>query len=110
MVLVALSIAIQIPAHRNLFGYVVLIEFILGVYQMGMSFMLIGRLSKKSTLLLVHFSCSIIYLLVLIGLGIFSPDWMDEWWQFALFVFPWAFVVLFLVTMDELERARHYRL
>jgi len=110
MVLVALSIAIQIPLKRNLLGYVVMIEFVLGAYQMMMSFILISRLSKKSTLLQVHFLSSITYILALIGLGIFSPAWMDEWWQFALFVFPWAFAILFLVTIDELERARHYRL
>lgn len=110
MALIALSFAVQIPSQRDLLGYVVMIEFVLGVYQMGMSIMLSSRLSKKSRLLQIHFFGSIAYLLALIGLGIFSPDWMDELWIFALFVFPWAFALLFLVAIDELERARHYRL
>lgn len=110
MVLTALSLAVQIPLQRDLLGYVVMIEFVLGVYQMGMSLMLRSRLSKKSRLLQIHFFGSAAYLLALIGLGIFSPGWMNEWWQFALFVFPWVFAILFLVTIDELERARHYRL
>lgn len=87
-----------------------MIEFILGVYQIGMSFMLSNMLSKKSKLLQIHFFSSIGYLMALIGLGVLSPAWMGEWWDFALFVFPWAFAILFLVTIDELERARHYRL
>lgn len=110
MVLIALGLAVQIPAQRNLFGYVVLIEFILGVYQMGMSLMLMNKLSKKSKLFEVHFFSSLGYLVALIGLGISGPAWMDEWWSFALFVFPWVFALLFLVAIDELERARHYRL
>lgn len=110
MVLVALSIAIQIPMQRDLLGYVVLIEFVLGVYQMGMSLMLRSRLSKKTRLLQVHFYGSLGYLFAVIGLGLLSPSWMDEWWIFVLFVIPWVFAILFLVTIDELERARHYRL
>ncbi len=110
LILLALSIAVQIPFQENLIGYVVMIEFLLGAYQLGMSVMLRCRLSRKSTLLQVHFFSSIAYLLALIGLGVLSPVWMDELWPFALFAFPWVFAILFLVTIDELERARHYRL
>lgn len=110
MVLIALSLAVQIPSQGDLLGYVVLIEFVLGVYQMGMSLMLRSRLSKKTRLLQIHFYSSIGYLLTLIVIGALGPAWMDEWWIFALFVVPWAFAILFLVTIDELERARHYRL
>lgn len=110
LVLIALSLAVQIPAQRNLFGYVVLVEFILGVYQMGMSLMLMNKLTKKSRLFKIHFFSSLGYLFVLIVLGIISPAWMNELWTFALFVFPWAFALLFLIAIDELERARHYRL
>lgn len=110
MVLMALGLAVQIPSHRYLIGYVVFIEFVLGVYQMGMSFMLLRRLSKKTQLLQLHFLSSWVYLLGLIGLAALDPEWMDDWWKFAVFGFPWALAILFLVTMDELERTRHYRL
>jgi 4-hydroxybenzoate polyprenyltransferase len=110
MVLITLGLAVQIPAQRNLFGYVVMIEFILGVYQMGMSFLLMNKLSKRSRLFEVYFYSSLGYVVVLIGLGISGPAWMGELWTFALFVFPWVFALLFLVAIDELERARHYRL
>lgn len=110
MVLVALSIAIQIPAKRDLLGYVVMIEFFLGAYQLGMSIMLRAKLSRKSNLLQIHFFGAVAYILALVVLGILSPDWMDEWWSFALFVCPWGLAILFLVAIDELERARHYRL
>ncbi len=110
MVLIALSLAVQIPSQRDLFVYVGMIEFFLGIYQMGMSIMLRNRLSKKSQLLQIHFFGSIGYLIMIISLGCLDVDLVDGLWSFALFGLPWGFVILFLVAIDELERARHYRL
>ncbi len=87
-----------------------MIEFFIGVYQLGMSLMLRAKLSRKSNLLQIHFFSALAYLLTLVALGIVSPDWMDEWWPYALFVCPWGLAILFLVAIDELERTRHYRL
>ena len=110
LVLLALSFAVQIPNDKHMLDSVILIEFILGVYQLGMSFMLMFKLSKKSKLLKLYFKGSLTYIFSLIVLLLLDMPGMNEWWEPALLVFPWAFAILFLVTIDDLERARHYRL
>ena len=111
MVLIALGFAVQIPSEQYLIIYVGMIEFVLGVYQLGMSIFLISSLSKKSNLLQIHFFSSIGYLIMLIGLGLSDADWInEERWTFALYILPWGLAILFLVAIDELERARHYHL
>lgn len=101
--------AVQIPFDPEIIGYTILIEIFLLVYQTGMSLMLISKLKRKSELLYIHFISSLVYLSLIIGLGVMSPGWMDQFWVIALFVFPWVLIILFLVTIDDLERVRHYR-
>lgn len=109
MLLVALAIAIQVPLNQSLMGALLLIEFFLGLYQMGMSLLLIGNLSKPSKLLKIHFLLAIAYLLSLFLIGFIAPNDF-EWWKPFIMVIPWGLAILFLVAIDELERARHYRL
>lgn len=109
LVLLGLSIAVQVPIRQELFVYVVLLELFLVVYQTGMSVMLFTKLTKTSKLQHIHFFGSLAYLFLLIGLGVLDPQWMNQWWDIAFFVCPWVFIILFLVTIDDLERVRHYR-
>lgn len=109
MILLALGISLQLPFRSDLLIYVGLIEFILGVYQLGMSFLLRPRLSSGTRLLELHFFISIFYIAALILIGILGPKWMDDLWTFALFIFPWVLAVFFLVVVDDLEYKRGYR-
>lgn len=110
MLLLALSFAVQIPLKKELAGFVVLMECLIGIYQLGMSMMLFGKLSKHTLLMEIHLFGSMTYLILLAVLGMIGPTWMSEMWPFALYVFPWAIAIFFLVTIDELERKRNYRL
>lgn len=111
ILLVAGSIAVQIPFNKDLFINLMLIEFFLGFYQLGMSTLLMAKLSYQPLLLRTHFYASWCFILSLILLGIISPEWMNtQRWQIALFVVPWGLAMLFLVALDEMERYRHYRL
>lgn len=109
MILVALSLAVQLPFDEMLIIYILKIEFLLGLYQMGMSLFLIGNLTNPSKLLKIHFLLSIAYLLSLLIIGFLVPNEF-EWWKPLILMIPWGLAILFLVVIDELERARHYRL
>lgn len=111
MLIFALSMAVQIPFDRGFLAEVVFVEFFLGVYQLIMSSLLMKKLSYRPLLLLIHFFGSWAYLILLIVLGMTEPEWLTgDQWMIALFMIPWAFAILFLVAMDEMERFRHYRL
>jgi hypothetical protein len=109
MILVALSLAVQLPFNEMLIIYILKIEFLLGLYQMGMSLLLLGNLKTPSKMLKIHFLLAITYLLSLLTIGVLVPNDF-EWWKPLILVIPWGLAILFLVTIDELERARHYRL
>jgi hypothetical protein len=111
MLIFALSIAVQIPFRGDFFFAVVCVEFFLGVYQLMMSCLLMRKLSYRPLLLQLHFFGTWAYLVLLIVLGMNEPTWMDDGrWTIALYIIPWAFAILFLVSMDEMERFRDYRL
>ena len=111
MLVFALIMAVQIPFEGDFFFAVFYVEFFLGVYQLMMSCLLMKKLSYRPMLLKLHFFGSWAYLVLLIVLGMNEPTWMgDGRWTIALYTIPWAFAILFLVAMDEMERFRHYRL
>jgi len=111
MLILALSIAVQIPFNKDMFACILAIEFFLGAYQLVMSTLLNAKLSFRPILLRVHFYGSWVYIISLIIIGMSSTSWMTSgYWNLTLFIIPWAFAILFLVAMDEMERFRHYRL
>jgi len=109
LLLIALCIAVQIPFQHQLMGYVVLVEFVLGIYQFGMGFLLKLKLSQPSLLLEIYFFGSLGYVIMLISLALLDFGWMDQVWIYALFIFPWIIAIYFLVVLDDLERKRGYR-
>lgn len=111
MLIIALSIAIQIPFIEFMIAYVIMIELFLFTYQLIMSCMLMAKLSYEPLFLKIHFFGTWSYILILVLLSLISPAWMNsDYWKIALLIIPWAIAIFFLITLNDLERARNYQI
>lgn len=101
MILVALACGLQGPDQGVGYFYAGLLMFLLGVYQYGMSWMLITRLKRNKGLLTIYWVGVKGYLILLILLGL-SLDLSDFQWQVLVFGVPWIFAIYFLVVIEDL--------
>ena len=101
MILVALACGLQGPHEGVGYFYAVMIQFFLGIYQYGMSWMLMNRLTTRKGPLTIYWVGVKMYVILLILLGL-SLDMSDWQWQVLVFGVPWVFAIYFLVVMEDL--------
>lgn len=111
MLLLALSLAVLIPFENDFGSFVLILQFVLGVYQLSMSTMLMNKLSKPTKLLKYHCYMSWFYLLGILIFALSEPSWINNtFWIIYMLIIPWMLAIYFVVVIDDLEYHRNYRL
>lgn len=101
MLLVALGCGLQSPLTPDTYWVAAYIQFFIGIYQYGMSWLLILKLRRKAPLLNIYFLLVKAYFIILLSFVL--NDSFDDQRILVLFqVVPWMFSVFFLIVMEDL--------
>ncbi|WP_462250870.1 hypothetical protein [Ekhidna sp.] len=101
MLLIALSAALQLPTNDYYGAIIFVIAIILGIYQFGMSILLMIKL-KRVRLIKVYLYCTVGYFLFIVILPLSNIDISNGLYLELILWMPWVLAVFFVIATEDL--------